>query len=93
MPPPIQSSNANSPYRVEYAVRVWRQLFELPAETIAQLGRELEALAATLATEASSDGPLVPREVELANLTISHEVSHARRVVTVLELRRGARTE
>lgn len=71
-----------TPYRVEYAVRVWKQLFELPADHIALLGRELEGLAEQVS--AGTGIPAGPRNIHVADLAVSYEVNDTRRVLTVL---------
>ena len=75
---------SSAPYRLEYAVRVWKQLMGLSAEEIALLGRELEQLA----TQARDARGAAPRNLHLADLAVSYEVSEGRQVLTVLGIAR-----
>ena len=85
-PPAPESPPA--PYRLEYAVWVWKQVMGLAPEEIALLGRGLERLAAQAAQLQGCAS--ARRDLHLDHLAVSYEVSEGRQVLTVLDVGRRA---
>lgn len=76
----------DGPYRVELAVRVWRQLDALAPDAVQRLHSGL----ARIAREVSADGALSPApqtfDARFDDLEITYQLSGPRRTVTLLSV-------
>jgi hypothetical protein len=82
----------SGPYRVETAVRVWRQLEDLPLDAVRRIQKRLESLAGHVASEPKPSHEVRPSPLSLYFLiddwAIVCDVSHNRRTITLLDVAR-----